>query len=421
MPVFGHSFRKKHFPRIPDHVVPVNHGSYGLPPEDVIREYHVAFNNDVAYPDEFMRLRQQNQYRRAVESVASIVKSAPGNLALVENATTAVNSVLQSVDFKKGDVVVMPTSTYGACANTVRYLHDYRGVEFVWVELVYPLLDSEVVAKFRSVFEKHHVKLALFDAVLLMPGVVVPWVQLVNLCKEFGVLSLVDGAHALGLVPLELDAAAPDFFCSNLHKWLHVPRGCALLYVHPRFHRTIQSLPVSHSYVAPDAKLSEDKENDLLFHKFSFNGLRTFAAIATVPKALEFRKNVCGGEETIRKYCYALAQQAAEAVLKQWPDAQIIENEQKSLSTAMVSFFLPIEKYSSTFDPADAAAVEKVVQFVAEWQITKKHTFVPIAGHAGRLIGRLSAQVYNEASDYVHACGALDGALRAYFTQALKL
>lgn len=421
MPKFGHSFRKKHFSQVPDHVVPVNNGSYGLPPEEVIREYHSAFNKDVAYPDEFIRLRQQEQYRRAVRSVAPVVKCAPENLALVENATTAVNTVLQLVDLKKGDVVVMPTSTYGACANTVRYLHDYRGIEFVWVEIAYPVLDSEVVAKFRAAFEKHRPKLALFDAVVLMPGVRVPWVSLVDLCKEFGVISLVDGAHAIGLIPLELDSAAPDFFCSNLHKWFHVPRGCALLYVHPRFHRTIQSLPVSHNYVSPDAKLTKEEEADLLFHKFAFNGLRTFAAIATVPKAIEFRNEKGGGEESIRKYCYELAGKAAQIVLRQWPGAKIVENKEKTLSNAMVSFFLPIEEYYKDFDANNSAALAKLVEFVSEWQLSRRHTFVPINGHAGKVLGRLSAQLYNEPGDYVYACKALDAALKAYFKDSLKL
>lgn len=419
MPQFGKAFRKKHFPQIPDHVVPVNNGSYGLPPAEIINEYHSAFDKDVAFPDEFIRLRQQDQYKQAVHSVAPIVKSAPENLALVENATTAVNTVLQSVDLVKGDIVAMPTTTYGACAQTVRYLHDYRGVDFVWVDVEYPILDSEVVAKFRKVFEKHQVKLAIFDAVVSMPGVVVPWEQLVLLCREFDIISVVDGAHAVGLIPLDLDKAKPDFFCSNLHKWFHVPRGCAFLYVHPRFHRTIQTLPISHQYVSPHAKLTDEQAKDLLFHKFAFNGLKTFAAIATVPAAVKFRKEVCGGEEAIRDYCNRLAQEAKQAVLRKWANAQIVENDEKTLSSAMISFFVPIQEYSQSFDASDPSAVLQLVNFSLEWQLTKRHTFVPINGHAGKIVARLSAQLFNEASDYTYGCEALDDALKAFFS--LKL
>ncbi|QRG36729.1 hypothetical protein FDK38_001086 [Candidozyma auris] len=415
MPQFGKEFRKQHFSQLPDHVVPVNNGSYGLPPKAIIDRFHAAFDEDVAFPDGFLRVRQPVHYKEAVRRVAPILHTAPENLALLENATTGLNAVFNSLNLRKGDIVALPVTTYGACQKIVQFYHDYRGVELQLVEVAYPVSDAELVAKFRKVFETHKVKVALFDTVVSMPGVKVPWEQLVALCKNFGVISVVDAAHGIGLVPLDLDKAKPDFLCTNLHKWFYVPRGCALLYVDPQYHRTIQSLPVAESYVAPDAELPGDDENNILYRKFLWTGSRNFAPLMCVSAAIKFREETCGGDEAILNYCYKLAREAGEVVKSKWPGAQIVENEEGTLSNAMLSFFVPIEEYSNTFDATDRDALARLVTFNSDWQLAHKHTFIPIAGHAGKIVARVSANVFNELDDYRYACDALDGALKAFF------
>lgn len=414
--MFGLDFRKKHF-LIPEKTTPVNHGSYGLPPKEVVQAYEQAFRKDNEYPDRYIKLEQQKEYREAIAEIGKVINSEPENLAFVENSTTGINTVLRLFRFKKGDKIAMPSTTYGACANTVRFLSYYAGIEIVVVPIEYPLLDAAVVDIWKRVFEKEKPKLALFDAVVSMPGVTVPWEQLVDLCRQHGVISLVDAAHAIGLIPLDLKKARPDFFCTNLHKWLYVPRGCAVLYVDPKFHREIQTLPVSHSYVPPWEKLSPEQEKDLMLSKFFFNGLRTFAAVSSVKAALKFRKEVCGGEENINKYCYGLARQVGQLAVAKLP-AQLIENEESSLSNAMVSVFVDLSRYGKNIHFTDKAALQ-FVEFVLEWQLRERNTFVPTGFHCGKLLARFSCQVYNFIEEYEYACAALDGAIKAYYRSKL--
>ena len=76
---------------------------------------------------------------------------------------------------------------------------------------------------------------AIVDAVSSNPGVRMPWKQMVQICREEGVWSVVDAAHSLGQEPdIDLHAARPDFWVSNCHKWLYAKRGCAALYVPKR-------------------------------------------------------------------------------------------------------------------------------------------------------------------------------------------
>lgn len=416
---FGHSFKEEHFAHLGD-AVSVNHGLYGLPPKTVIEEFHKQIDLDLAFPDLLFRVLRHHEYVDSLKVTADFLKCDYQDLGFVDNATTGVNAVLRSLPFVRGDKIAMASTTYGACANTVRFLAEKIGIEVVVVELAYPLLDAEVVKIWSDVFASQTIKLALFDTVVSMPGLRVPYVELTNLCREKGVLSMVDGAHLIGLIPLDFTTFKPDFFTSNLHKWLFVPRGCAVLYVAKEFHRTVQTLPVSHLYVPQNATLSEYDERNLFVDKFLFTGSKTLAAISCVPAAFKFRSEVCGGEEKINEYCYALARTAGAMAEKKWPGAKVLENEEGTLSTAMVTVILPVELFTLEFDPSK---LEDLVEFTLRYTLSlKKRTFVPFAVHNGKLVCRLSAQIYNEPLDYQYAYNAADDALRAYFKMAsLKL
>lgn len=417
MTKFGHQFKKEHFPLSDNDFVPVNHGSFGLPPQVVVDKFNESIELDLASPDAHHYTILPEMYRESLKPVAKLLNCSYKQLAFVENATTGVNTVLRSFPFKKGDKVALPTTTYGACANTVKFLANRVGIVPIWIELNFPLSDAEIVEAFRKVFEQNEIKLALFDTIVSMPGMKLPFEELTKLCKEFGVVSLIDGAHSIGLIPVDLSAVAPDYYVSNLHKWLSLPRGLAVLYVDPKHFRTIQTLPISHSYLDPDAELSAEQLEDLLLNKFEFTGSKTTGRVACVDTAIKFRNEVCGGEDAIREYCFDLAKQVGELVEKSWPGSSVIENKEGTLGSAMVTAFIPIENYSKLFDASKPADVAPLIKFLAEYQIKQFRTYTPFAAHAGKIVIRYSGQVYNEISDYEYAIDAAQKSLEAYFAQ----
>lgn len=159
-------------------------------------------------------------------AIAPLLGVHTDEVVLIPNATTGVNTVLRNLKWEEGDVVVYFSTIYDACEKTIASVNEGISgkIQEVKIELLYPVEDVEIVGKFREAIEKvkvegKRVKLAMFDTVLTFPGARMPWEELVNVCREMEVLSLIDGAHGVGHIDLEhLGKIGPDFFVSNCHK-----------------------------------------------------------------------------------------------------------------------------------------------------------------------------------------------------------
>ena len=141
-------------------------------------------------------------------------------VVFVPNATTAINVVLRSLRYETGDVILHLSTVYGAVEKTIQYLRETTEVDIINVAVQYPIDDELLVSLFRSGIhgaksQGKTVKIAVFDTISSLPGVRVPWERLVEVCKDESVLSMVDGAHGVGHIGLDLAKVQPDFFASK--------------------------------------------------------------------------------------------------------------------------------------------------------------------------------------------------------------
>lgn len=220
---FGKAMRKAHF-NFDEDYIPLNHGSFGTYPTSVRNRLQVCQRAAEARPDTFIRYELPLELDASREAVASFLKISSEEVVFTPNASTGINVVLRSLRYTKGDVIVYFSTIYGACEKTVEYLCESTSVEGEKIVLEYPMTNENVVKKFEETLvwlqsEGRKAKLAIFDIVSSLPGVLVPWERLVQSCKNHNVLSLVDGAHGIGHIPLEhLGEVKPDFLVSNCHK-----------------------------------------------------------------------------------------------------------------------------------------------------------------------------------------------------------
>ncbi len=229
---FGRPFRQKHFLFRPGYV-PLNQGSYGAYPRHVQTALRAVQDEVQQDPDGFVRYAYPGRLNAVRKLVANFLQADLDEIVLVPNATTGLNAVLRNITFHEGDKIAHIQGIYGAIEKTIDYLVETTAVESVCVPFDAAIDTDDVLLKaFRLVLEENRgrIKVAVFDTVMSMPGLLMPFEPLAKLCREFGVLSVIDGAHAIGLVELNLRALNADFFVTNCHKYAYFsPRSILLI------------------------------------------------------------------------------------------------------------------------------------------------------------------------------------------------
>jgi selenocysteine lyase/cysteine desulfurase len=352
-------------------------------------------------------------------AVAKVLNAPVDTVVYVSNATNGINTVLRNLvwDLSGKDEILYFNTIYGACGKTVEYVCEYNRdiVRGRQIDLQYPLEDEDLLQVFKDSIKasrdaKKNPKVAIFDTVSSLPGVRMPFEKLTAICKEEGILSLIDGAHGIGHIHLDLTTLNPDFFVSNLHKWLFVPRGAAVLYVPIRNQHLMRStLPTSHGFKPrPGAKVGAPNplasgNKSAFVQNFEFVGTIDTTTYLVAPEALKWRDEVCGGEKAIIDYCTKLAQDGGKLVAKIL-GTEVMDNSTHTITNCcLVNVRLPLEASPTKKDGVDSVNPEhafKAASWIEKQLFENYDTFLPIYFLRGQWWTRLSGQVYLELSDF---------------------
>jgi isopenicillin-N epimerase len=250
----------------------LNHGSFGACPEPVFREYQRLQLELERGPTDFFTRRvsrwfwaggeQPGRLAEARAALASFVGARADDLVFVPNATSGLNAVLRSLSLEPGDEILTTAHEYGAVTRT----WETRGANLVVCDP--EELASRIGPGTRAVSVSH---------ITSPTALVFPVEEICAKARSQGVLAIVDGAHAPGQVPLDLEALGADVYAGNCHKWLCAPKGAGFLWARPEHQGWIEPLVVSWGY-REDADFGE---------RHGWQGTRDPAAYLTVPKAIE--------------------------------------------------------------------------------------------------------------------------------------
>ena len=201
-------------------IQPGSFGTYPKPVRDVMRQIQ---DQTEARPDAFIRYTYKDLLDEARGAMSTLLNAPVETLVFVPNATTGVNTVVRNLVFEPGDMILYFETIYGACEKTVEYITETTPAKVAKVQYTYPVSDDWLVSEFKKRIREekeagNRVKIAIFDTVISMPGVRMPFERLTQACKEEGVLSCIDAAHGVGHVELDLGKLDPDFLVSNCHK-----------------------------------------------------------------------------------------------------------------------------------------------------------------------------------------------------------
>ena len=280
-------------------VVFLNHGSFGACPRPVFEAYQRWQLEMERQPVEFLGRRFNDLMRAARAPLAEYLGTAPDNVVYVPNATTGVNIVARSLRLGPGDEILTTDHEYGACDRTWRFLSEKGGATYRAVELPVPLAApdelverfwAEVTPRTRVIFLSH---------ITSPTALILPVREICARARAAGILTLVDGAHSVGQIPLRLDDLGADFYTSNCHKWLLAPKGAAFLYVRPERQSLVEPLVVSWGW------RSDTPGPSRFVDEQEWTGTRDYAASLATPAAIEFQRT--HQWEAVRAACHALA------------------------------------------------------------------------------------------------------------------
>lgn len=209
----------------------LNHGSFGAAPRAVLERQQALRDRLERNPLRFLLDETPPLIERSRLAVAQLINAQPEDVVFVRNATAGVNVVLRSLRFEPGDEILYLDHAYNACANVVRFVAERWGAKPVAVRLPWPIDDAQQVTDAVLAAVTEQTRLAMLDHVTSVSGLVLPIADMVAGLKQRGVETLVDAAHAPGMVPVDMQAIGAAYYTANCHKWLCAPKSAAFLHV----------------------------------------------------------------------------------------------------------------------------------------------------------------------------------------------
>ncbi len=228
----------------------LNHGSFGACPSAVLAVQAALRLELEREPVDFLVAKLPGRLNAARETLAEFLGASPEDLVFVTNATAAVNAVLRSLALAPGDELLLTNHTYAACRKTADFVAERTGARVVVADLPFPCRNEEEFIAAILGCASPRTRLALLDHVTSPTALALPIARLVGELRARGIDTLVDGAHAPGMVPLELSQLGAAYYTGNAHKWLCAPKGAAFL--HARRDRQARLHPnvISHGFTS---------------------------------------------------------------------------------------------------------------------------------------------------------------------------
>lgn len=291
----------------------LNHGSFGPVPESVRRarcQWQQALEEQ---PMDFYVRRFEPALFAARARLADFLGTAAGNLVFCENATSAMNSVAQSVRFQPHEEALLTDHEYGAVRRIwERHARRNHCQPPRVVDLPRPIESIEHVVDTLFAAVRPQTRLLVVSHITSPTAITLPVQAIAARARAQGVAVCVDGPHAIAQLPLSLDALDCDFYAASCHKWLSAPLGSGFLFVHPRAQAGMTPANLSWGRVR-----HEETPVSTWDDEFQWSGTRDPSAYLSVPAAIDFLAEV--GWENFRARSRFLAAYAFDRLSAMWP------------------------------------------------------------------------------------------------------
>ncbi len=260
----------------------LNHGSFGACPKPIFEDYQKWQLKLEQQPVDFFVNKGNIQLQKSKEALAKFIHCDADNLVFTTNPTYAINIIAKGLNLQEGDEILATNQEYGALDRTWNYYCKKVGAKYVQQEIRLPIQSKEqMIADFWKGYNEK-TKAIFISQITSMTALIFPVEEICKKAKELGLLTIVDGAHVPGHIPLNLQTLQADIYTGACHKWMMTPKGCSFLYVHPEIQNDFDPVIISWGYESE----VPGKSKFLDYHQQQ--GTRDYSAFLTVPSAIEF-------------------------------------------------------------------------------------------------------------------------------------
>jgi len=383
----------RHWTLDPD-IAFLNHGSFGACPAPVQAVQQQLRDRIERQPVQFFVRDLEGLLDEARASLATFLGADADDLALVPNATTGVNAVLRSLNLNPGDELLTTNHEYNACRNALEFVAERAGATVVVADIPLPLASSQQAAAIILDAVTPRTRLALLDHITSQTALILPIEELTTALAELGIPVLVDGAHAPGMVPVDLNKLGAAYYTGNCHKWLCAPKGAGFLHVRKEYQESVRPAIISHG------ANSTRPDRSRFLAEFDWTGTTDPTAALSVPAALEFMGSLLPGDwDAVRERNHSLALAARSLLCTELDLEPLCPDD---MIGAIASLPLP----PGSGEPPSSPLYADPLQDTLLERYSIEVPVIPWPAAPQRLV-RISAQVYNTLDEYQRLADAL--------------
>ena len=358
----------------------LNHGSFGACPK-VIFNSLINFQKQLEYePVKFLDYHLYEYLKESRLALSNYINCDRDDIAFYPNPSTALNTLIRSLDLNKGDQILTTNHEYGALDRTWNFISKKRGCEYVKLDIEIPFLDKQ---KFIDCFKKainKNTKIIFLSQITSATALIFPVKEIIELAKKNNILTIIDGAHVPAHIDLDIKKLDPDFYCGACHKWMCSPKGVAFLYVKKEFQKMMEPLVVSWGYEADHPSKSQ------FLDYMQWQGTNDMSAYLTVPETIKFLDDHNWKDNA--KKCREL---------NLWAKNEICE-QLNTFSTGKDEFLGQMTTIAYDFNDT----INEKIEFYNKYNIQ-----VPFIKWNNKTFFRISSQVYNSKNDFEYLIRSL--------------
>ena len=262
----------------------LNHGSFGACPKPVFEKYQFWQKELERQPVQFMVEEVYKHLETARKKLGELVGCNSGDLIFIPNPTTGFTTVKNCLSFKPGDEILSTDHEYGALIRGWNSISRKTGARFIQREIPLPCTTHGDFTEYFCEGITDKTKVIFISHITSFTAMIFPIHDICRRARERGILTIIDGAHVPGHIPINILDIDPDVYIGACHKWLCAPKGSSFLYVRKTFQDKMAPLITSWG----DEGCDPSDSSFLLENQWQ--GTRDMSAFLSVTEAIEFQQ-----------------------------------------------------------------------------------------------------------------------------------